>query len=93
MTKDGRSGGTVSSDDAVDLPLSDYDALGLAELRVRVRGLDAGQLRVLLGHEHSHADRSAVLELLRTRLDELVDGARPVLMPDSSLTGMALYLE
>lgn len=59
------------------LPLPDYDELPFAELRHRIRSLEAADLRTLLEHEHEHADRVPVVELLTTRLEELEQGAQP----------------
>lgn len=60
-----------------ELPLPDYDQLSLADLRHRVRSLDEAQLRAVIDHERAHGNRTPVLELLGTRLDELTGGAEP----------------
>jgi len=60
-----------------DLPVPDFDQLPLTELRHRIRALDEQQLRTLTEHERAHGDRLPVLELLRSRLDQLADGAEP----------------
>ncbi|MFR9731772.1 hypothetical protein ACL03H_21290 [Saccharopolyspora sp. MS10] len=59
------------------LPLPDYDELPLGTLRHRMRALDEDALRQLLEHERAHANRTPVLELLTSRLDELERGATP----------------
>ncbi|MGV0838044.1 hypothetical protein [Mycolicibacterium thermoresistibile] len=62
---------------ADQLPLPDYDQLGLGDLRHRIRALDEQQLRTLFDYEESHGHRMPVLELLHARLGELHDGAEP----------------
>ncbi|MFF5720274.1 hypothetical protein [Streptomyces buecherae] len=60
-----------------DLPLPDYDGLPLGELQHRVRALDATELRTLLAYEQDHGQRTAVVELLTARLEQLASGAEP----------------
>ncbi|WP_243791842.1 hypothetical protein [Saccharopolyspora gloriosae] len=60
-----------------ELPLPDYDELPLGTLRHRMRALNADELRTLLDHEREHADRTPVIALLTSRLDELAQGATP----------------
>jgi hypothetical protein len=60
-----------------DRPIPDADHLPLGDLLHRVRALDAGGVRDLLRHEEGHANRPAVVQALRTRLDELDAGAEP----------------
>ena len=60
-----------------DLPVPDFDQLPLTELRHRIRSLDEQQLATLTTHEQAHGDRLPVLELLRSRLDQLAEGAKP----------------
>jgi hypothetical protein len=62
---------------AHDLPLPDYDQLALGDLQHRVRSLDEDQLAALIDHERAHGDRVGVLEILRTRLEQLHSGAQP----------------
>jgi hypothetical protein len=53
------------------LPLARYDELSLASIRARLRGLDAGQLRVLADHERRNAERPDVLGMLERRIEKL----------------------
>jgi hypothetical protein len=57
-----------------ELPLASYDTLSLASIRARLRGLDADQLRVLIGYERSHAERPEVLGMLERRIEKLEAG-------------------
>jgi hypothetical protein len=54
-----------------ELPVPNYGALSLASLRARLRGLDAGQLRVLAGYERTHAARPEVLGMFERRMAKL----------------------
>ncbi|KID29366.1 hypothetical protein [Prauserella rugosa] len=65
----------MTSDSA--LPLPDYDELPITELQHRIRSLPDEDLRTLIDYEESHANRTPVLELLRTRQSELAEGAEP----------------
>lgn len=60
-----------------ELPLPGYDRIPLGSLRHRIRSLDASQLRTVEEYECAHANRIAVLEVLRARLAELEHGAQP----------------
>ncbi len=60
-----------------ELPLPDYDELPLGSLRHRMRALTEDEVGLLLEHEREHANRVPVIELLRSRLDELGQGATP----------------
>jgi len=60
-----------------ELSIPDYDELPLGDLRHRIRSVGEHQLRTLVVHEEEHGNRVPVLELLRSRLDELVAGAEP----------------
>jgi hypothetical protein len=62
---------------ADDLPLPDYDQLGLGDLRHRVRSLAESQLCTLIEHERAHGQRAPVLQILDARLQELQSGAEP----------------
>lgn len=64
-----RAAQTSEPDDA--LPLAHYDSLSLPSIRARLRSLDAEQLRVLAGHERSHAERQDVLGMLERRIEKL----------------------
>lgn len=57
--------------------MPDYDELPIGSLQHRIRALDGGQLRELMDYEREHADRTPVLELMRTRLRQLDEGAEP----------------
>lgn len=58
-------------------PIEGYEGLPVATLQHRVRSLDAEQMRRLIAYEKSHADRTAVLEILQNRLRALEEGAEP----------------
>jgi hypothetical protein len=60
-----------------ELPLPDYDQLPLGDLRHRVRTLDEAGVRSLIEHEEAHGNRVPVLEVLRSRLTGLAEGATP----------------
>ncbi len=53
------------------LPLANYDSLSLASIRARLRGLDAGQLRILLDYEAVNAERPEVLGMFERRIEKL----------------------
>jgi hypothetical protein len=61
-------------DNAVALPLANYDSLTLPSIRARLRSLDADQLRVLAAYERTHAERPEVLGMLERRIDRLETG-------------------
>lgn len=65
----------MTSDSA--LPLPDYDELPVAKLKHQIRALSAEDIRTLIEHEQAHANRTPVLVLLRTRQQELAEGAEP----------------
>jgi hypothetical protein len=56
------------------LPLANYDQLSLASIRARLRGLDLGQLKVLLDHEAANAERPEVLGMFERRIEKLESG-------------------
>jgi hypothetical protein len=60
---------------AADLPLPNYDALSLASIRARLRGLDVAQLKVLLDYEAAAAERAEVLRMFERRIEKLEAGA------------------
>lgn len=60
-----------------ELPLPDYDHLPLEALRHRVRPLGEDDVRDLIAFEEEHGRRLPVLEVLRTRLESLKQGAEP----------------
>jgi hypothetical protein len=59
---------------AAELPLASYDSLTLPSIRARLRGLDAGQLRVLVAYERTHAERPEVLGMFERRIERLETG-------------------
>ena len=61
-----------------ELPVPGYDGLSLPSLRSRLRNLDAKQLRILLEHERSAANRSDVVTMFERRIAKLEAG------PDAS---------
>lgn len=58
-----------------ELPVSDYDRLSVGDLEHRVRSLPAASLEQLLTYEREHAARAPVLELLRSRLEQVETGS------------------
>jgi hypothetical protein len=68
-----------------ELPLPDYDHLPLASLTQRIRALDADGLSALVQYEQEHGNRLPVVQVLKTRLQELESGAEP---SGGSLTGL-----
>lgn len=60
---------------AADLPISGYDELSLPSLRARLRNLDAAELRDLLAHERSHANRDDVVTMFERRIAKLAEAA------------------
>ncbi len=59
------------------LPLPDYDELPLTTLQHQIRALSAEDIQALIDHEQQHGNRTPVLELLRTRKEQLDNGAVP----------------
>ena len=60
--------------EAAGLPLPNYDALSLASIRARLRGLDVAQLKVLLDYEAAHTERAEVLGMFERRIEKLEAG-------------------
>lgn len=54
-----------------------YDSLPLATLEHRIRSLTEDEVVSVIEYERAHADRTPVLEALRSRLNELRHGAEP----------------
>nr|WP_246360932.1 hypothetical protein [Haloechinothrix aidingensis] len=46
----------------------------MTSVQHRIRALERDELNTLLAHEHAHANRVPVLELLRARLEQLAQG-------------------
>ncbi|WP_019813638.1 hypothetical protein [Saccharomonospora saliphila] len=65
----------MSTGDA--LPLPDYDELPITTLQHQIRALSADDIERLIDHEERHGNRTPVLELLRTRRQQLAEGAEP----------------
>jgi len=61
-------------DGALTLPLPSYDSLSLASIRARLRGLDVGQVKVLLDYEAVNAERPEVLGMFERRIEKLESG-------------------
>ncbi|UJW30438.1 hypothetical protein L3Q67_35365 [Saccharothrix sp. AJ9571] len=57
--------------------IPDFDQLPLGAVKDRVRSLTAPALRELIEHEERHGNRLPVLEILRSRLEQLDAGAQP----------------
>jgi hypothetical protein len=53
------------------LPLADYDSLTLPSIRARLRGLDVGQLKVLLNYEATNAERPEILRMYERRIEKI----------------------
>lgn len=72
------SAGTASSPELSppldELPISGYDDLSLPSLRARLRSLGTAELRYLLAHERSHANREDVVTMFERRIAKLADG-------------------
>lgn len=60
-----------------DLPLPDYDQLPAGDLRHRIRTLELPQIHTLIAHERDHGNRTAILEALEARREQLSAGAEP----------------
>lgn len=58
-----------------ELPIPDYDRLGVGDLEHRIRSLPAASLRELLEYEREHAARLPALKLLEARLQQVEEGA------------------
>jgi hypothetical protein len=57
------------------LPISGYDDLSLPSLRARLRNLGAADLRDLIAHERSHANREDVVAMFERRIVKLEEAA------------------
>jgi hypothetical protein len=56
---------------SADLPVPGYDNATLPQLRARLRGLSADQIKVLREYERKHAARAEVLRMFENRLSKL----------------------
>ncbi|MFC9972737.1 hypothetical protein ACFVH6_17790 [Spirillospora sp. NPDC127200] len=56
---------------AADLPIPDYDAATLPQLRARLRGLSADQVKLLREYESKHAARADVIRMYENRITKL----------------------
>src|SRR5215472_14454318 len=57
-----------------ELPLAGYDAMPVASIRARLRGLDFDQLQALLVHERKNAARPEVIAMIERRIAKLESG-------------------
>lgn len=67
----------MSSPERAELPLPDYDHLPVATLQHRIRSLSLEQVQQVMDYERAHAQRTPVLEVLQSRIDQLAAGAEP----------------
>ncbi|REE96061.1 hypothetical protein [Thermomonospora umbrina] len=58
-----------------DLPVPDYDEATLPQLRARLRGLTADQVKLLREYERRHAARAEVLRMYENRIAKLNGGS------------------
>lgn len=63
-------------------PLEDYDQLSVGAIGERIRVLDQAGLEQLLAYEQDHADRPAVIQVIRARSAALDRGAEPAAGPE-----------
>ncbi|MFI6517165.1 hypothetical protein ACIBF1_16545 [Spirillospora sp. NPDC050679] len=56
---------------AAELPIPDYDAATLPQLRARLRGLSADQVKLLREYETKHAARADVIRMYENRITKL----------------------
>ncbi|MGI5167373.1 hypothetical protein ACQEU3_23800 [Spirillospora sp. CA-253888] len=56
---------------AAELPIPDYDAATLPQLRARLRGLSADQVKLLREYESKHAARADVIRMYENRITKL----------------------
>ncbi|MFA1541264.1 hypothetical protein [Actinomadura monticuli] len=56
---------------AADLPVPDYDAATLPQLRARLRGLSVEQVKLLREYERKHAAREDVIRMYERRIAKL----------------------
>ncbi|MFD0685048.1 hypothetical protein [Actinomadura fibrosa] len=56
---------------AKDLPVPNYDAATLPQLRARLRGLSADQVKLLREYERKHLARAEVLRMYENRISKL----------------------
>jgi hypothetical protein len=68
ITEAPRSQGDAGRHGNGSLPVSDYDALSIAQLRTRLRRLSAAEVERLVIHERATANRAPYLTLLENRL-------------------------
>ncbi|HEX2317200.1 MAG TPA: hypothetical protein VHJ17_25865, partial [Thermomonospora sp.] len=57
-----------------DLPVPNYDEASIPQLRARLRGLTADQVRLLREYERRHAARAEVLRMYENRIAKLNGG-------------------
>lgn len=59
------------------LPIPNFDHLPLGSVADRIRALDENQLDQLISHEQAQGNRLPVLEVMRSRRGQLIEGATP----------------
>ncbi|ACY96675.1 MULTISPECIES: hypothetical protein [Thermomonospora] len=67
----GEPGPKKAAKTAAELPVPNYDEATLPQLRARLRGLSAEQVRLLREYERNHAARAEVLRMYENRLAKL----------------------
>ncbi|MFI9583434.1 hypothetical protein ACIHCQ_16610 [Streptomyces sp. NPDC052236] len=67
----------MTTHDSGGLPLPDFEHLPVGALEHRIRSLGVEDIDRLLRHEQQHADRVRVVELLKSRKQQLEAGATP----------------
>ena len=69
---------STGTPERADLPIEDYDALTLGDLRGRLRSLTVNELVLVRAYEVAHAHRLPVVTLMDNRIAKLAtDGAAP----------------
>ena len=53
-----------------DLPLNDYDDLGVDEVKTKIQGLSKDEIEEILTYEKQHQNRKTLVENLQSRLDD-----------------------
>jgi hypothetical protein len=67
----------MTTHDSGGLPLPDFEHLPAGALEHRIRSLGAEDIDHLLRYEQQHADRTRVVEILKSRKQQLEAGATP----------------
>ena len=53
-----------------ELPLNDYDSLGVKEITSKVRGLSKEEVEEVLAYEKRHENRKTLVESLEARVED-----------------------